>query len=296
MAGMEDVRAMIAQFGAIEGAEIADLRARYDAAGEAMPAPEGWTWEEASLGGRPARRWSGPGLSPGRFLLYLHGGGYCIGSPRSHGALAAQLGAAAGAEVFVLDYRLAPEHPHPAAVEDAVGAWAELLAEGRDPARGVLIGDSAGAGLAVAAAVAAKGKGVPQPGAIVALSPWANLAQEGFSYEECAKRDPIVTKAGLDANAAAYLAGLHPKTPLASPIFADLSGLAPMLIQVGAHEVLLADAEALKTAARRAGVDVTLEVWPEMIHVWHFFHAMLEEAREAIAEIGEWLGRRLPAA
>jgi len=295
MAAIEVVRELIAQFGPIAGADLSDLRARYDAAGAGMPAPDGWSEESVRLGERLALRQFGPQARSDRAVLYLHGGGYTIGSARSHASLAAQFGAATEAQAFSLDYRLAPEHPFPAAVEDATAAWRDLLALGFAPERCAFIGDSAGGGLAVATAVAAKAAGLPQPAAIVALSPWANLAQEGFSYEECAARDPIVSKDGLDANARAYLAGTDARTPLASPILADLSGLPPLLIHVGADEVLLADAEALKTAARQAGVDATMEVWSGVVHVWHFFHPILDEAREAIAEVGRWLRRRMPA-
>ena len=295
MAGLDQVLALIAQFGRIAGADYLDLRARYDAAGAGMPAPAGWSEESVRLGERLALLQVGPEARNDRAVLYLHGGGYTIGSARSHASLAAQFGKAAQAQAFALDYRLAPEHPFPAAVQDALDAWSAILDEGFDPSRCAIIGDSAGGGLAVATAVAARDAGLPQPAALVLLSPWANLAQEGFSYEECAARDPIVSKDGLDANARAYLSGGDMKTPLASPIFADLRGLAPMLIHVGSDEVLLADAEALKTAARDAGVDATLEVWSGVVHVWHFFHPILEEAREAIDEAGGWLRRRMPA-
>lgn len=295
MTGIEQVWALLKNFGPIAGADLADLRARYDAAGAGMPAPDGWSEDMLQLGACPALRQFGPQARKDRAILYLHGGGYTIGSARSHASLAAQLGAATEAQAFVLDYRRAPEHPFPAAVEDAREAWRALLALGFSAAHCVIMGDSAGGGLAVACAVAAREAGLPQPAALVLLSPWANLAQEGFSYEECAAKDRIVTKDGLDSNARAYLAGNDAKTPLASPIYADLSGLAPILIHVGAEEVLLADAEALKIAARKAGVDATLEVWSGVVHVWHFFHPILDEAREAIEEAGGWLRRRLPA-
>lgn len=295
MAGMEQVRALLANFGPIAGADIADLRTRYDVAGASMPGPDGWSEESTQLGQRPALRQFGPEARSHHAILYLHGGGYTTGSARSHATLAAHLGKATQAQAYALDYRLAPEHPFPAAVTDAVDAWRALMELGFEPQRCAIIGDSAGGGLAVATAVAARDVGLPQPAALVALSPWANLAQEGFSYEECAARDPIVSKIGLDANARAYLAGTDAKTPLASPIFADLAGLAPLLIHVGTDEVLLADAEALKTAAREAGVDATLEVWSDVVHVWHFLHPLLDEAREAIDEVGGWLRRRMPA-
>ncbi len=289
---IEELRAMLAAQVAGQGdRDIAKTRAHLDALGEVAPLPPGWSVSPVDLGG-PGERHVGPEARPGRVLLYLHGGGYCLGSPKSYRSLIARLACAAEAEAFALDYRLAPEHPFPAALEDSVVAYRRLLAQERGASGLVLAGDSAGAGLAIALAVKLKELGLPQPLAIVAISPWTDLTNGGETVANEPGRDPAITAGDLHMCAAHYLADADPRAPLASPVYADLSGLAPMLIHVGGEELLLSDADALKSAARAAGVDATLEIWPEMIHVWHAFHAVLPEAEEAIDEIGAWLKRR----
>jgi len=222
-------------------------------------------------------------------VLYLHGGGYVIGSPRSHRHLAAAIASAGQATGLLLDYRLAPEHPFPAAVEDATAAYRWLLEQGIAPGHVVIGGDSAGGGLTVATLVALRDAGVPRPAAGVCISPWTDLTFGGASYRTRAQSDPIVSRPGIDGMAQAYLGATPPRTPLASPLFADLRGLPPLLIQVGSDEVLLDDATELADRAKAAGVDTTLEVWDRMIHVWHWFLPMLDEAQAAIDGIGRFV-------
>jgi acetyl esterase/lipase len=217
--------------------------------------------------------------------LYLHGGGYCIGSPRSHRHLAAALAVAMHAIAIVPDYRLAPEHPFPAALDDAVSVYRGLVAEGAAPSRIVVAGDSAGGGLTVATLVALRDAAVALPAAAACLSPWTDLTCTAASYETKQAADPIVRRAGVGEMARAYLAGQDAKTPLASPLFADLHGLPPLLVQVGSDEVLLDDAVQLAERAKAAGVPATLEVWEDMIHVWPWFITLLDEAPKAVEAI-----------
>jgi len=226
-------------------------------------------------------------------VLYLHGGGYVIGSPRSHRHLAAAIAAAAGTSALLLEYRCAPESPFPAAVDDAVAAYRWLLDQGISAGGLVIAGDSAGGGLTVATLLALRDGGVPLPAAGVCISPWVDLTCSGASYSTKAASDPIVKKAGVEEMARAYLGMADRRTPLASPLFADLRGLPPLLIQVGSEEVLLDDATQLAERARAAGVDTTLEVWDQMVHVWHWFLPLLDEAEEAIGTIGRFARARM---
>lgn len=245
--------------------------------------------ESINITGRHAEWVRAPGVDDARVLLYLHGGGYVMGSPNTHRALAGELSRAAAAAVLLPDYRLAPEAPFPAAVDDAVAVYAWLLAQGHQPSHLAIAGDSAGGGLTVATLIALRDKAVPQPRCAVCLSPWSDLNCSNASYQTRAAADPMITTADITMMAAAYLKGADPKSPLASPNRADLSGLPPLLIHVGRDELLLDDAVVLHEAARSAGVTSTLEIWDDMIHVWHAFHPMLPEGRQGIARIGEYL-------
>ncbi len=216
-------------------------------------------------------------------LLYLHGGGYVIGSLDSHRHLAAEAGRACGIAALALDYRLAPEHPFPAAVDDALAGYRFLLARGIAPGRIAIAGDSAGGGLVVAAMLAIRDGGLPQPGCGWCISPWVDMEMTGETMTSKAAADPMVQRAGILEMAKLYLNGADPRSPLAAPLYADLKGLAPLLIQVGASETLLDDALRLARLAGAANVRVDLQVWPEMIHVWHLFHPELKAGREAIA-------------
>src|SRR5437867_1280537 len=273
-----------------------DSRALFEQMTAAFPAPPGVTSTPVDAGGIPAEWIAAPGASDEQTIYWLHGGGYCIGSINTHQGLLARISAASRARVLAIDYRLAPEHPFPAAVEDAVAGYLWLLSTGVDPAHIIIGGDSAGGGLTAATLVALKADAKPLPAAAVCISPWTDLALTGESLVSKAEADPMITIEGITRVRDAYLGDADPTAPLASPIYADLSGLPPLLIQVGECEVLLDDSQRLAERAEAAGVDVTLEVWPEMIHVWHFFAAMLPEGQQAIDRIGEWVQQRLGAA
>jgi acetyl esterase/lipase len=245
--------------------------------------------EPVTAGGVRAEWTSTPNADRDAALLYLHGGGYVIGSLDSHRHLAAEAGRAAASWALSLDYRLAPEHPFPAAVEDAVAGYRFLLGRGFKPGRIAIGGDSAGGGLVVAAMLAIRDAGLVQPACSWCISPWVDMEASGETMTSKAAADPTVQKAGILDMARLYLDGADPRAPLASPIHADLHGLAPLLIQVGAAETLLDDAVQLARLAGAADVRADLQVWPEMIHVWHLFHPELAAGRRAITEGGAWV-------
>ena len=221
-------------------------------------------------------------------LLYVHGGGYVIGSLDSHRHLVSEAGRAAKAWALALDYRLAPEHPFPAAVEDAVSGYRYLLSRGIRPGRIAIAGDSAGGGLVVAAMLAIRDAGLAQPACGWCISPWVDMEGIGETMSTKAEADPMVQQAGLLEMAGLYLDGVDPRSPLAAPIYADLRGLAPLLIQVGAAETLLDDAIRLAKVAGAGDVRVDLQVWPEMVHVWHLFHPELKAGLRAIEAGGAY--------
>ncbi len=230
-----------------------ELRARYDGISAMFPLPDGITVEAIDAGGVPAERLSNASTVAGRTILYLHGGGYSIGSPASHRHVAAAIVEAAGATLVVPAYRLAPEHRYPSAIHDALAAYNWLLEQGQDPNQLIIAGDSAGGGLALATMVSARNQGIKLPAAAVLISPWVDLAGTGGTLETLQARDPIVQKAGLLDMAGYYLGERDPRTPLASPLYADLTGLPPLLIQVGTDEVLLDDSLRLNHRGARAG-------------------------------------------
>jgi acetyl esterase/lipase len=271
-----------------------ERRVQIDAMGAAAPLPDGVKVETLSLGGVPAERLTPKGADASRAIFWLHGGGYCIGGCASHRGWAARMAEASAATAYTVDYRLAPEHPYPAAVDDAVAAWRAFLAEGHDPKRTVIGGDSAGGGLTVATAVAARDAGLALPAGLHLVSPWANLNNASPAYQAKAETDFIITQAGIDDFAANYLlGGLDPGAPLASPVFANLADLPPMLIQVGSEEVLMSDSVLLAERAGFAEVDVTLRIWPGMVHIWPFF-AQLGASGRAIAESADWVRSKVP--
>jgi epsilon-lactone hydrolase len=286
---IKTVRMLLAALRSGEEPPLPELRARYDGISAMFPLPDGVTVETIDAGGVPAERLSNASTVASRTILYLHGGGYAIGSPVSHRHLAAAIVEAAGATLVVPAYRLAPEHRYPSAIHDALAVYNWLLEQGQDPRQLIIAGDSAGGGLALATMVSARNRGINLPAAAVLISPWVDLAGTGDTLETLQARDPIVQKAGLLDMAGYYLGDRDPRTPLASPLYADLTGLPPLLIQVGTDEVLLDDSVRLDQRAREQGVATTLEVWDEMIHVWHFFHPQLQEGREAIQRIGEYV-------
>jgi len=290
--GIDVVRAHLAKLPPSDSLTTAERRAQYERAEKAFPTPPDVKVERVSAPAAPAEWLRPPSAAPGRVVLYLHGGGYVIGSPRSHRHLAAAIAGAASASALLLDYRLAPEHPYPAALEDATSAYRWLLDQAIAPEHIVIAGDSAGGGLTVATLLALREARVPLPAGGVCISPWVDLTCGGASYATKADADPIVRRAGVEEMARAYLGATPPRTPLASPLFADLRGLPPLLIHVGSDEVLLDDAVQLAERARAAGVDATLEVYERMIHVWHWFLPMLEEAETAVEAIGRFVRSR----
>jgi len=272
---------------------IDDMRAMMAASVGAAPLPEGVEFEEVRAGGVRAEWARAEGASRDRVIVYAHGGGYTIGGIESHRGLVAGLSRTSGASVLSLDYRLAPEHRYPSAIDDACTAYRFVLAQGTDPANIAIAGDSAGGGITVATLVALRDAGDPLPATGVCISPWVDLTQSGGTYKTKQSDDPMVNAEMLTMMAEAYLGDADPKSPTASPLFADLSGLPPLLIQVGTAEVLLDDARRLAERAEAAGVSVCLEEWEDMIHVWHSFAAMVPEAQQAIERIGEYLGDQL---
>jgi acetyl esterase/lipase len=268
------------------------MRARIDELGDKMPPPADAIVETVTVAGRPAEWVSAPGANPNRQVLYLHGGGYVIGSLHSHRTLAYNIAKATDGRCLVVDYRMGPEAPFPAAVEDAVAAWQWMIAEGGNPARMAIMGDSAGGGLTIATQVALRDRGIRLPACSVPISPWVDLEGTGETIKTKAAEDPMVAEEGLHWFSDLYRAGTDVRDPLVSPLYADLSGLPPMLIQVGSAEILLSDSTRVADKARAAGVDVTLEVWDQMPHVWHLFAPMLSEGQDAIAKLGHWARER----
>ncbi|HEX7948189.1 MAG TPA: alpha/beta hydrolase [Phenylobacterium sp.] len=258
------------------------------------PLPPGLTVTAEIRRGVPVERLQ-PDAPANLTVLHLHGGGYVMGDPAGSRGFTTRLALTAPATVVSAAYRLAPQHPFPAAVDDALAVYADLLDAGVDPRRLAVAGESAGGGLAVATLIAARDAGLPMPAACIALSPWADLACEGASHAELHGRDPLLTRGVLLEMADAYLAGADPGAPLASPVRADLTGLPPLFIQAGSEEVLRDDASLLADTARACGVTVELAIWPDMIHVWQMFGGVLPEADTALADIRGFLLRHCPA-
>ena len=291
--GIHAVRAHLSKLPPASSLTTEERRAQYDRAERVFPTSADVAIERVTAPERPAEWLQPPAVRNDAVVLYLHGGGYVIGSPRSHRHLAAAIARASGTRALLLDYRLAPEHPFPAALEDAITAYRWLLGQGLTPGRIVLAGDSAGGGLTIATLLALRERGLPRPAGGVCISPWVDLTCSGASYATKAAADPIVTHDSVTALAQAYMAGGDLKAPLASPLYADLRDLPPLLVQVGSEEVLLDDALGLGARARAAGVEVTVEEWPSMIHVWHWFLPMLDEAEQAVVAIGRFVRARV---
>lgn len=230
-----------------------------------------------------------------RTVLYLHGGGYMLGSIRTHASLASEIASAWHARVLNVNYRLAPEAPFPAALEDAVRAYRWLREQGVASTQIIIAGDSAGGGLAIATLLALRDRGEPLPAAAVCFSPWLDLTLTGTSFETKAACDPLLRRDDLQFMAQAYLRGEKAEHPLASPLHANLQGLPPILIQVGTDEVLLDDAVRFADRAKLANVDVTLDVWPGMIHVWQLFSFLLPESKQALDAAGKYVLAKITA-
>jgi epsilon-lactone hydrolase len=226
---------------------------------------------------------------PARNVLYLHGGGYMSGAPAHYRHFTWRLADTLKASIWALEYRLAPEHPYPAALEDALAGFIWLTGQGADAGRSLVMGDSAGGGLALGLLLKLRDEGRPLPRAAVALSPWTDLALTGASLASNAAADPMLNVEHFPEIAALYLAGADPRTPYASPLYGDVAGLPPVLIQVGSDEVLRDDALRMADKLARANPLSRIEVWPRMPHVWQLFVPVLPEAHQAIARIGDFI-------
>jgi len=254
--------------------------------------PEGVTWTEVDAGG-VAGLWCDPaGGVTDRVVQYVHGGGYVIGSLASYRKLGGHIARAVGARVLLVDYGLAPENPHPGPVNDSVAVFRWLLDQGHAPAHLAVAGDSAGGGLTLATVLKLRDDGLPQPVGAVPISPWADLEGVGASMTINADKDLIVKAEGLKGMADLFLAGGDARDPLAAPIYGDYTGICPLYIQVGGDETLLDDTHRVAEAARRAGVDVTVDVFPEMQHVFQMMAGNVPEADDAVQRIGTWLRPR----
>ncbi|MGH6655196.1 MAG: alpha/beta hydrolase [Actinocrinis sp.] len=264
------------------GGEVARQRAVFHEKIAAVPLPPDVSTTAGTLGAVPVVTVETPGSDPSAVILYFHGGAYALGSAADSAALAADVSRRVGARAVSVDYRLAPEHPFPAALDDAVAAYRALLDDGVPSSRIAFVGESAGGGLVAATLVAVKDAGLAQPSSAVMFSPWADLTVSGASAVGKAAVDPALSAQGLRTRAGDYLGATDPASPLASPIFADLTGLAPLLIRVGSHEILLDDAVRLAARAAEHDVAVELQVWPQVPHVFQGFAALLDEADAAL--------------
>lgn len=258
-----------------------------------LPLDDDMVYEGINAGG-VAAEWISTGDSTGensngKVMLYLHGGGYVIGSMRAYRGFLSKVSRATDARVLGLEYRLAPEFPFPAALDDAVAAYRWLLSQGIDPGRIVIGGDSAGGSLTIATLVALRYLGEPMPAAGVCISPWVDLEGTGETMTSKAEVDPIVQKEMLEFMAQLYMGDRDRRTPLASPLYADLRGLPPLLIQVGTAETLLDDSTRLAERAKSSGVNVELDIWEDMVHVWPIFAPVLPEGQQAIERIGDFV-------
>ena len=276
------------------GGDVQEQRVVFEKMIASIPLPGDVMATPGTLGGVPVVNVDVAGVESDDVLFYLHGGAYCIGSAAASVGLASDVVRRAGARAISVDYRLAPENPSPAAVDDAVTAYRALL-DSVPAARVAIVGESAGGGLTAATLVALKAAGLPQPCCAVMFSPWADLTLSGDSVTGKAAVDPALTPAGLRLRAADYAAGRPLADPLLSPVFADLTGLSPLLIQAGSHEILLDDATRLAARAAAADVQVTLEVTPGVPHVFQAFAALLDEAGAALDSAGAFIRAHLSA-
>jgi monoterpene epsilon-lactone hydrolase len=271
-----------------------ERRQRIDEVGSVWPVADDVRLEEVDLDGVPGEWSIASGSDAARVLMFFHGGGYCSGSILSHRRMVTEAGRAARMRTLAVAYRLAPEHPYPAAHEDAMTAWRFLRKQGI-PARNIAVGgDSAGGNLTITLINRLRSAGEEQPACAWLASPWTDLTMSGPSLETKDAVDPLIHKAYLEELASAYApAPVDRKDPLISPLFADLHGFPPTLIQVGSEETLLDDAVRFARAAGSAEVNVTLQIWPHMIHAWPMWNAKLEDGRQALSQAGQFIRRWL---
>jgi monoterpene epsilon-lactone hydrolase len=262
----------------------------------AQPLPADVTVTAAALGGVPTAEITIDGIEPHHVVLYFHGGVYALGDAVSAAGLASQVGRRTDAKVISVDYRLAPEHPYPAAVDDALAAYQALLRNGTAPSDIAFAGESAGGGLAIATLVNARDHGLPLPAAAFVMSPYADLTLAGTTMDTKRDADPLLSRENLQARVPDYTSGQDAALGLISPVFADLSGLPPLIIQAGTHEVLLDDAVRLARQAATADVQVTLDITAGVPHVFQAYYPILDEAAAALDRAGQLLSAHLAAA
>jgi monoterpene epsilon-lactone hydrolase len=292
----ETLDAILRQSAFPVGSGVDELRRLFREAVSAQPLPADVTVTAATLGGVPTAEITVDGVEPRHVVLYFHGGVYVISDAFLAADLASQVGRRTGAKVISVDYRLAPEHPYPAAVDDAFAAYEGLLSGGIAPSDIVFAGESAGGGLAVATLVNARDAGLALPAAAFLMSPYVDLTLAGTTMDTKHHVDPLLNRELLEPRVADYTSGQDPALPLISPIFADLSGLPPLIIQAGSHEVLLDDAVRLARQAAAANVEVTLDITPRVPHVFQAYSALLDEAAAALDRAGRLLSAHLAGA
>jgi len=292
----ENLDAILRQSAFPADSDVSELRRRLAELTSAQPLPAGVRVTAAVLGGVPAAEITVDGVEPRHVVLYFHGGVYVLGDAFQAAGLAAQIARRTRAKVISVDYRLAPEHPYPAAVDDALAAYEALLDNGTAPSDIAFAGESAGGGLAVATLVSARDHGLPLPAAALVMSPYADLTLAGTTMDTKHAADPLLSRENLQARVPDYTAGHDPALALISPIFADLSGLPPLIIQVGTHEVLLDDAIRLARQAAVADVEVTLDITPGVPHVFQAYYPILGEAAAALDRAGQLLSAHLASA
>lgn len=282
--------------GSDETASMAQVRASYTTFQAQQKPPQGVRFEEVNMGGVPATLALPDAQNSDIVLVYIHGGAYIVGEPAGYRGIGGNYAKLLGARVYIPDYRLAPEHPFPAAIDDGLRAYEWLLEQGIPARKIAFAGESAGGAMVVSVMVAAKQKGLPLPAAGVAISPWANLEHTGASMTNREGLDPLNTKPLLDLLARTFLAGALPNHPLASPVFADVTGLPPIMVQIGENELMLSDAIRLASHLAENRVRVNLEVWPQMPHAWHFFQSFLPEAEQALRESARFISETVISA
>jgi len=278
------------------GSDVNEQRRLLRELTSAQPLAPGVTVTAAELGGVPTAEVTVDGVEPRHVILYFHGGVYAIGDAFQAAGLAAQIGRRTDARVISVDYRLAPEHPYPAAVDDALAAYQALLERGVAPSDIAFAGESAGGGLAVATLVNARDHGLPLPAAAYVMSPYADLTLAGTTIDTKSTADPLLSRELLQPRVTDYTAGHDPALGLISPVFADLSALPPLIIQAGTHEVLLDDAIRLARQAATADVAVTLDITPGVPHVFQAYSPILDEAAAALDRAGQLLSAHLTSA
>jgi acetyl esterase/lipase len=292
----EILDAILRQSAIPPGADVDEQRRLLRELLSAQPLAAEVTVTPASLGGVPTAEVTVDGVHPRQVVLYFHGGVYVMGDAALAADLASQVARRTQAKAISVDYRLAPEHPYPAAVDDALAAYEGLLRDGTPASEIVFAGESAGGGLAVATLVNARDHGLPLPAAALLMSPYADLTLAGETLQTRGDLDPLLSHEGLQARIMDYTAGQDPALGLISPIFADLSGLPPLIIQVGGHEVLLDDAVRLARRAAICDVEVTLDITPEVPHVFQAYHQILDEGALALDRAGQLLSAHLAGA